>query len=254
MNIRDVLRDPTLNGKLMLALQRAVCDQFTQSDWEEFGYESGEHDYITSADRLMRSLYFGDDDYGACVFRALRYFAEHNPAAIETLLKRKQIRFALENEAPELLLELGLLESHVPAMASGTITASQVVERALADADHLLAKSGPVSCVDRLHTALHGYLRDLCQGAGIEAADDATLTHLFKILRAQHPKLQHLGSHDNHIVRVLNSMSSVVDALNTLRNHASVAHPNENLLDDAEAMLMVNITRTLFHYLNSKLR
>lgn len=119
-----------MSGKLMLALQRAVSDQFTQTDWEELGYETGEHDYITGHQRLMRSLYFGDEDYGACVFQALRYFADHKAAAIEALLKRKKIRFALENDAPELLHELGLIESHVPAMPSGSITASQVVERA----------------------------------------------------------------------------------------------------------------------------
>lgn len=236
----------------MLALQRAVSDQFTQTDWEELGYETGEHDYIAGHQRLMRSLYFGDEDYGSCVFQALRYFADHNAAAIEVLLKRKKIRFALENDAPELLHDLGLIESHVPAIPSGTITASQVVERALADANHLLAKSGPISCIDRLHTALHGYLKDLAIRAGLVVDDQSSLTQLFKLLRASHPKFQHLGSQDKDIVQVLNSLSNVVDALNTIRNHASVAHPNENLLDEAEAMLMVNITRTLFHYINAK--
>lgn len=56
-----------MSGKLMLALQRAVSDQFTQTDWEELGYETGEHNYITGHPRLTRSLYFGDEDYGACV-------------------------------------------------------------------------------------------------------------------------------------------------------------------------------------------
>ncbi len=252
MNIHDALRNPSLSGKLMLALQRAISGQFTISDWEEFGYESGEHDYITSHERLRRSLYFGDDDYGACVFQALRYFANSNPSAIATLLKRKDIRRALENESPELLHELGLIETHVPSLPAGSISASQVVERALGDADHLLLKSGPVSCIDRLHTALHGYLKDVCLRAGLIFDDQTSLTQLFKLLRASHPKLQHLGSQDKDVVRVLNSFSSVVDALNTIRNHASVAHPNDKLLDDAEAMLMVNATRTLFHYLNAK--
>jgi hypothetical protein len=253
MDIRDALRDPNMSGKLILALQRAIIDQFKITDWEELGYETGEHDYITNHERLRRSLYFGDDDYGACVFQALRHFAARNPAAIETLLRRKNIRFTLETESPELLHELGLIESHVPTMPSGRITASQVVERALADADHLLAKSGPISCIDRLHTALHGYLKDLAIRAGLTIEESASLTQLFKLLRASHPKFQHLGSQDKDIVRVMNSLSTVVDALNTIRNHASVAHPNENLLDEAEAMLMVNVTRTLFHYINAKI-
>jgi hypothetical protein len=88
--------------------------------------------------------------------------------------------------------------------------------------------------------------------AGLVVDDQASLTQLFKLLRASPPKFLHLGSQDKDIVRVLNSLANVFDALNTIRNHASVAHPNGNLLDDAEAMLMVNVTRTLFHYLNVK--
>jgi hypothetical protein len=46
------------------------------------------------------------------------------------------------------------------------------------------------------------------------------------------------------------SLASVVDKVNTIRNSASGAHPNEHVLRDAEAMLVVNTTRTLLHYLD----
>ena len=49
-------------------------------------------------------------------------------------------------------------------------------------------------------------------------------------------------------------MSSVVDTLNTLRNTASLAHPNDALLDDEEAMLAINAAQTILHYLDPKLR
>ena len=113
--------------------------------------------------------------------------------------KNKKTRLALENDAPEVLLELGLVDSHVPAMAAGSITASQVVERALADADRLLLTSGPISCVDRLHTALHGYLKDLNVKSGLTVEENSSVTQLFKLLRAGHPKLQHLGNQDKDI-------------------------------------------------------
>jgi hypothetical protein len=43
-----------------------------------------------------------------------------------------------------------------------------------------------------------------------------------------------------------------MDALQPIRNNASVAHPNEALLDAPEAMLVVNTARTLLHYLDAK--
>jgi hypothetical protein len=37
-----------------------------------------------------------------------------------------------------------------------------------------------------------------------------------------------------------------------LRNQASVAHPNVDLLAEPEAMLFINSVRCLLHYLNAK--
>lgn len=44
----------------------------------------------------------------------------------------------------------------------------------------------------------------------------------------------------------------IVDALNPLRNRASLAHPNESLLAEPEAMLVINSVRTLLHYIDSR--
>jgi Abortive infection C-terminus len=49
------------------------------------------------------------------------------------------------------------------------------------------------------------------------------------------------------------SMSKIVDILDSLRNQNSLAHPNELLLGEAEAMLTINSVRTSLHYLNNKL-
>ena len=47
-------------------------------------------------------------------------------------------------------------------------------------------------------------------------------------------------------------MASALDAVNTLKNQASVANPNEDLLDDVDATLVVNVARTLFNYVSGK--
>jgi hypothetical protein len=43
-----------------------------------------------------------------------------------------------------------------------------------------------------------------------------------------------------------------MDCLNPARNHGSLAHANDALLDKDEAMLVINAARTLFQYLDSK--
>lgn len=131
--------------------------------------------------------------------------------------------------------------------------ATESVRRALADAEHLLQKSGATSAVDRVHTALHGYQLGLCAEAGItpEVADP-NLTQVFKCLRKQHPALQANGHRSQDIESILNALNTILSALNPIRNRASVAHPNETLLDEAEARLAINAGRTIFHYLDAK--
>jgi hypothetical protein len=129
---------------------------------------------------------------------------------------------------------------------------SEVVERALLDAQELIRATGATSSVDRIHTALHGYLRALCQGAVFHVTEDASLPELFKQIRERHPAFKDLGPRAEDILRVLRALGAILDTLSPLRNKASVAHPNPTLLSEPEAMLVVNSVRTILHYLDEK--
>lgn len=130
---------------------------------------------------------------------------------------------------------------------------SDVVERALNDAETLIEKHDATSGVDRAHTAFHGFLHAICDAAGIAVSDDTNMPTLLAVIRDKHPKFAVKGPRDEEITKVIRSLSTIVDALNTIRNRASVAHPNPRLLGAPEAMLMINIVRSLLHYLDTKL-
>jgi hypothetical protein len=130
---------------------------------------------------------------------------------------------------------------------------SEVVTRALNDADALIAKSGSISAIDRVHTALHGYLIAVAEGAGITVAPDASMTAVFKELRKSHPKLYVAGPRAVEVDRIVNSCANILDALGPLRNRASVAHPNAALLGEDEVRLIVNVARALLAFLAAKL-
>ena len=129
---------------------------------------------------------------------------------------------------------------------------SDAVERSLADAERLIHARGAVSGVDRVHTAFHGYLRAVCAKLDTAVPDDAGITQLFKLVRDHHPALAAAGPRAEDVDRIARAMATILDALNPLRNRASLAHPNEAVLGEAEAMLVVNTIRTLLHYLNAK--
>jgi Abortive infection C-terminus len=132
-------------------------------------------------------------------------------------------------------------------------TTSSSVERALGDFETLIRTRGATSGIDRIHIALHGYLIEICKEAGITHNTGAEITSLFKLIRQRHPKFQ-AHSPGTEPEKVLRGLAQIVDAMNPVRNHSSLAHPNEDLLSEAEAMLAANAVRTLLHYLNMKLR
>jgi hypothetical protein len=130
---------------------------------------------------------------------------------------------------------------------------SAVVERALLDFETLTKAHGAVSGIDRVHTALHGYLIEICRGASIVPNTGADITALFNLIRQQHPNFQ-AQPPGTEPQKILRGLAQIVDAMNPVRNDSSLAHPNENLLDEPEAMLAANAVRSLLHYLNMKLR
>ena len=151
------------------------------------------------------------------------------------------------------LLEIAKrLEGVSPIASPEPKITSAIVERAITDVETLLNTNGAISGVDRIHTALHGYLQAVCDAQSITYQKDDGMTKLFKLLRQNHPALQNLGARSQDIERVFQSFASILDALNPIRNNASVAHPNNDLLAKDEAMLVINAARTILHYLDSK--
>ena len=126
------------------------------------------------------------------------------------------------------------------------------VRQALKDAELLLERHGPVSAVDRMHTAMHGYMKALCVAAGAELPVNARMGALFKLLRKHHPLFDANSAHSETVERVLGSLSGMMEALDAARNSGSLAHANDDLLGKDEAVLMINASRALFQYLSAK--
>jgi hypothetical protein len=140
-----------------------------------------------------------------------------------------------------------------PVAVPVLINSSALVEQALHDAEILMASRGAVSAVDRAHTAFHAFLKAVCHKAGVALKDDAGITEIFTAIRKSHPAFASSGPHSESVAKMLRSLSAIVDTVNYLRNRGSVAHPNEQLLGEPEAMLVINSIRTLLHYLDLRI-
>jgi hypothetical protein len=220
----------------------------------DFSYNSHRQFYIDLGLDIAPDIYPGTTKQ-----RFIAILREQPPAVqariLEGILERyppdtSPKRGARATEIKGWMLRLrgaGTIEPPAPQDVSG------VVEIALADASAMIRAGKRVSAVDRIHTALHGYLRDVCDKAGIARAHDDSITKLYKSLRLEHPALKDVGTYTDRILGILAAFSSVLDTLNTLRNEASLAHPNEGLLEEAEAELSINAALTIFNYLEKRL-
>ncbi len=128
-----------------------------------------------------------------------------------------------------------------------------IVARALSDAKALIGHSNASSAIDRAHTALHGYLVQICEKSDIDINQDITTSKAFKLLRQSHPALAPDGPRASDVTRVLQAFATSIDAFSTIRNKASLAHANE-LLDEPEATAVVNAIYTIFRYIQDCLQ
>lgn len=104
-----------------------------------------------------------------------------------------------------------------------------------------------------MHNAFHGYLKHQLDQRSIDYRSDTGITELYKCLRENVPEIRGLGERSEDMNKMLRSLTSVLDALNPIRNRASVAHANDALIGEAEARLVINIVSSVLHYFDEKL-
>ena len=241
------------NNRLIPVLKKAIVATFTDGDWKEVAYSIDEPNTINSHPRLLRSLNWGDPDYDGCVFDVLERLLPQDPDNSRAFLNNDKIKDWIKNNDSTSYQEWYDDSDFIPSFVPETISARQVVETALTDAEILLQNSGPVSAVDRTHTALHGYLIALCDKYRISYNKGSRITELFKVLRQNVPPLRNLDTSSKEIAKITKALATILDCLNPIRNRGSIAHPNEQLIGTAEATLAINVARTILHYLDEKL-
>lgn len=236
----------------ILTLAQAIEATFSSSEWTEIGYLTGIDQWIDHHPRLLRSLHWNDADYKGHVIDAVAHMLDRDPANLKHLVDYEPIATWLRTHREDAYAVLyGQVRGlEVPEILP--LSASAGALAALADAQALLETRGPTSAVDRVHTGLHGFLRTACHDLGISVDTDATPNQLLRALLDHHPSLADLGPRSEQVRRLIRTSASIVDSMGTLRNRASLAHPNEELLDHDEALFVINLARSLLRFLDAK--
>ena len=126
---------------------------------------------------------------------------------------------------------------------------SITISKAIDDADLFIREGKMDSAVDRIHTALHGYLIELLAKFKDEFDKEESLPTLFKNLYTRYKSVILPESIGNRIQTVLRSGSGIINTINELRNNNTIVHPNEQLIQKREAQLVLRLTNALVDYI-----
>ncbi|MGH3431079.1 MAG: abortive infection family protein [Mycobacteriales bacterium] len=227
-------------GDFSYSTHRAFYPQYCDLDIDPDQYDG------TTRQRFMTILSgLSASDQAKVVRGALERFPVGGPRSPST--RTHQARAELADLANR------LVSGSPPAVPDQALShASDLVRGALREAETLIGTTGAATAIDRVHTAMHGYLIGQCDAVGIERLGDDSMPKLLRRLRAEHPGLFDLGPRPEETARVLNACGSILDAMHPMRNMASRAHPNAHLLDDNEARFVINVAKSMLYYLDVK--
>lgn len=237
---------PTSRYQIVEVLKQYFCKASGSYYARSSSLDWAESDMITQAYDAAKDA----PNFIAAIYEALEELERKN-AAVPKVQHINQI--LKNNNAPYEIIGDQLIQNagnvSTPEFSQSVST---TVMRALGDAKALIGTVDSSSAIDRAHTALHGYLVQLCIDNSINLPDDPTVSKAFKELRSFHPALQASGNRSEEITRVLQSFANSIDAFSTLRNKASLSHVNE-LLDVPEATATVNAMYTIFRYIQDSM-
>lgn len=132
-----------------------------------------------------------------------------------------------------------------------SISLTEVISKAIADAELLMEQGKYDSAFDRIHTAFHGYLRKVLDNKQVGYEESDTLSQLYTKLHTE--VSANIGSTEiaELVKKSLRSASGVIAAINEMRNRHSLSHPNDDLLQKREAEFAIKLVKDMSDYINS---
>jgi hypothetical protein len=164
----------------------------------------------------------------------------------------KGIKDKREKIYNEYLPKIEVLEK-MPFPDMGAITDAESVMNMIQGARLLVKEQGAPFALDRGHTALHSYLEKCCEDANIPLNGDEEIVAILKILCEKHPIFFKNGKDQDEVKKIFKACGVILDAINTLRNHWSPAHPNP-LMQEADACFSIGVAMEIIKFVAARIR
>lgn len=133
------------SNRLLLDLKKRIEKEFDVTDWSELGLLVNADHIISNHPRLLRSLSWGDEDYGACIIDVLKKIRIESP---ENLQKIKKYLDHLHSDEDTLYISNQIGEKKITFSPSVFTVPEANIE------DDLVAVMMPFSGFDNVYSAI----------------------------------------------------------------------------------------------------
>lgn len=245
-----------LPGKQRIIIAKILMERFSTGDWTELFQLTDTEDFINSNIRFLRDVHWQNEGLKQGCINAVNYILDSNPQNLKDIVEFDGVSSALEKKSPvdyKIIAAVLNDEENKSVQIKELHNSNESVFHALADAETLISERGAPNAYDRMHTALHSFLREVCNNHSISYASSDAITALLPKINAYIKNLPDDGGRNDTVFHMLRSATAILDKLNYLRNHHSLSHPTENLLNDSDARFAINIARSIMMYVDSVL-
>jgi len=252
--IDTAMRHDFNGDKAILALQRAIKATFDDARWHELGYLVGKHEVVAGHGRLLRSLYWGDDDYGSCIFTVLPDLLGNDFQNLRTVeefvglrewLRKNDAKLYAElydDAAPELVVSL----EHVEKVAG--IHDVLELNRHAGRIRHGIADD-PAQAIGSAKELLETVLKTVIGDHEQKSRDD--IPELLKKAQIKLDLDPRGASGAETLRRTLSNLGQIVHGVAELRSLYGTGHGRSKSreLESAHALLVVNAAITVATFL-----
>lgn len=148
-------------------------------------------------------------------------------------------------------VDIGILVEHYEVIDFSVISLTEVIGKAVSDAELLMGEGKYDSAFDRVHTAFHGYLRKLLDNKNVDYEESDTLSQLYTKLHTELSSNIDSTEISELVKKSLRSASGIIASINEMRNRHSLSHPNDDLLQKREAEFAIRLIKDLSVYINN---
>lgn len=189
--------------------------------------------------------------HGSSAGKILKYFIHYESETnVIKLLKNlvdyvEEYKNDIDINQDELNKCKNILKKHKPYLKND-ITNEEKINNLIIDINKSIEDGKPEFSLDRLHTFLNYYFKDLCDKHGIEYEKKDKLNQVFKKYEKNISKK--IDSELSKII--LKETVSIFDKFNYIRNNKTYAHDN-NILNRAESLLIYKDIVNIFEFIKT---